>query len=68
LPEVRVIREKETEEEIRVEVEYRARSAVCSRCGQKTPKVHSTTVQNKRDRRLWDKPVLLMFINGASAA
>jgi len=61
LPEVWVIREKETEEEIEVEVEYRARSAICPRCGQRTPKVHSTTVQNKRDRRLWDKPVFLAF-------
>ena len=57
LPEVRVIREKETEQEIRVEVEYRARSAICPCCGQKTLKVHSTSLQNKRDRRLWDKPV-----------
>ncbi len=61
LPEVRVIGEKETEQEIRVEVEYRAKSAICPRCGQRTSKVHSTSVQNKRDRRLWDKPVFLMF-------
>jgi transposase len=59
LPEVRVIREKETEEEIRVDVEYRARSILCPRCGQGTFKMHSTSIQKKRDRRLWDKPVFL---------
>jgi len=60
LPEVRVIREKETVQEIRVEVEYRAKSALCPRCGQRTSKVHSAHPQNKRDRRLWDKPVFLV--------
>jgi transposase len=61
LPEVRVIREEETEQEIRVEVEYRARSAICPQCGQSTPKVHSTSLQYKRDWRLWDKPVFLII-------
>lgn len=61
LPEVRVIQEEETEREIRVEVEYRARSAICPRCGQSTPKVHSTSLQYKRDWRLWDKPVFLII-------
>lgn len=61
LPEVRVVREEETAEEIAVEVMYRGRSALCPRCGQGTPKVHSTKVQRKRDRRLWDKPVFLML-------
>jgi len=61
LPEVRVIGEEEKATEIRVEVEYRARSAICPRCGRGTAKVHSTNLQNKRDRRLWDKPVFLML-------
>lgn len=61
LPDLRVIGEKETEREIRVEVEYRARSAICPRCGQRTPKVHSVRLQCKRDRRLWDKPVFLVL-------
>lgn len=61
LPEVRVIREEETVTEIRVEVGYRRRWAACPRCGQETPKVHSVTRQHKRDRRLWDKPVFLVF-------
>ena len=61
LPEVRVVREEETETEITVEVGYRAESAACPRCGQGTPKVHSTRRQRKRDRRLWDKPVSLML-------
>jgi transposase len=59
LSEVRVIQEEETEREIEVEVEYRAKSAICPRCGQSTPKVHSTNLQYKRDRKLWDKPVFL---------
>ena len=61
LPEVRVIREEETASEVRVEVEYRRRWASCPRCGQQTPKVHSTRPQRKRDRRLWDKPVFLVL-------
>lgn len=59
LPEVRVLWEKETQQEIRVEVEYRTSSALCPCCGQKTPKVHSMSLQHKRDRGLWDKPVFL---------
>lgn len=61
LPEVRVIREEETAREIVVEVMYRAESAVCPGCGQRTPKVHSIGSQRKRDRRLWDKPVFLVL-------
>ena len=61
LPEVWVVREEETEGEITVEVSYRAPSAPCPLCGQKTPKVHSTRRQRKRDRRLWDKPVSLVL-------
>ena len=61
LPEVRVVREEETAEALTVEVMYRAQSAPCPRCGQGTPKVHSTRVQRKRDRRLRDKPVFLML-------
>ena len=55
------MREEETEREIKVEIMYRARSAPCPRCGQRTPKVHSTKVQRKRDRRLWDKAVFLVL-------
>ena len=61
LPEVQVVREEETNEEIAVEVRYRAESAACPRCGQRTPKVHSTRLQRKRDCRLWDKPVYLVL-------
>ncbi len=61
LSEVQVVREEETEREIMVEVGYRAQSAPCPRCGQNTPKVHSTRRQRKRDRRLWDKPVFLVL-------
>ena len=61
LPEVRVVREEETTEAFTVEVMYRTRSAPCPRCGQGTPKVHDVRVQRKRDRRLWDKPVVLLL-------
>jgi transposase len=73
LPEVRVIREKETEEEIKVEVEYRARSAICPRCGQKTPKVHPSQSEGPPSRTrgtggYGTSPCSLPFISGASAA
>ena len=61
LPEVWVVREEETEEQVTVEIEYRAEDASCPRCGRRTPKVHSTRCQRKRDRRLWDKPVYLVL-------
>ena len=61
LPEVRVIQVEETATEITVEVIYRAGSASCPRCGQRTPKVHSTCQQRKRDRMLWDKRVFLVL-------
>lgn len=61
LREVRVIREEETPDEIRVEVEYRVQDIICPRCGQRVLKVHSTKMQRKRDRRLWDKPVFLII-------
>ena len=61
LPEVRVIEEKETATEIAIEVEYRVKEAICPRCRQRTPKVHSISVQTKRDRKLWDKPVYLVL-------
>lgn len=61
IPEVRVVQEEERDTEILVEVEYRAGSAPCPKCGERTPKVHSTRPQRKRDRRLRDKPVFLVL-------
>ncbi|MDP2726722.1 MAG: ISL3 family transposase, partial [Dehalococcoidia bacterium] len=61
LPGVRVVWEEETEQQITVEVMYRGESVPCPRCGRQTPKVHSTRVQRKRDKRLWDKPVFLVL-------
>jgi len=61
LSELRVVGEEETDREIMVEVEYRRQVAMCPRCGQMTAKVHSTSAQTKRDRRLWDKPVYLIL-------
>ncbi len=34
---------------------------MCPSCGQMTAKVHSISMQTKRDRRLWDKPVYLVL-------
>ncbi len=61
LPEVRVTRVKEEEQQITVEVQYRAVSASCPRCGQRSPKVHSVSKQNKRDQGLWNKVVYLVL-------
>lgn len=61
LPEMEVVRERETETEIVVEVRYRATGAWCPRCGQRTPKVHAIQLQHKRDMRLWEKPVSLVL-------
>lgn len=61
LPELQVVRVEEGEQEITVEVLYRAVSASCPRCGRKTPKVHSVRSQHKRDRRLRDKRVCLVL-------
>ena len=60
LSQMRVIGERETEQEIRIELEYLSRTAICPRCRQKTPKVHSIGAQHRRDRTLWDKPVFLV--------
>jgi transposase len=61
LPAVRVVREEEREQEIIVEVRYRVTKATCPRCGHQAGKVHSTSRQWKRDRRLRDKPVFLLL-------
>lgn len=61
LPAVRVVREEEREQEIIVEVRYRVTRAACPSCGHQTGKVHSTSRQWKRDRRLRDKPVFLLL-------
>jgi len=52
---------EEEEQQITVEVQYRALSASCPRCGQRCPKVHSVSKQNKRDRGLWNKVVYLVL-------
>lgn len=61
LPELRVVGKEETGQEIRVDVEYRRQVVMCPCCGQMTAKVHSISMQTKRDRRLWDKPVYLVL-------
>lgn len=61
LPELRVVRHWEEETNIVAEVVYRVQKAWCPGCGRWTPKVHSTRLQRKRDRRLWDKPVYLVL-------
>jgi len=61
LPELRVVREEEGEQEMVVDVQYRAVSVPCPHCGRRTPKVHSVSRQHKRDRRLGDKAVCLVL-------
>jgi len=61
LPELRVVRVKEGEQEIVVDVRYRVVSAPCPHCGRRTPKVHSVSMQHKQDRRLRDKAVCLVL-------
>ncbi len=60
LQELKVLRHWEEESRIVVEVAYRAEKGPCPGCGQWTPKVPSTRLQRKRDRRLGDKPVYLV--------
>lgn len=61
LPELRVIRVAEGDQEVVVAVASRARSAPCPACGQEAWRVHSTRQQGKRDRRLRDKAVFLLL-------
>jgi len=61
LPEVRVMQVEEEEQQITVEVQYRALSASCPRCGQRSAKVHSVSRQSKRDQGLWNKVVYLVL-------
>ena len=58
---LRVLGHKETQRQIIVEVEYRAASANCPRCGAESAKVHDRRQQSKQDRRLWDKAVFLIL-------
>jgi transposase len=52
---------EEEAQQITVELQYRAASALCPHCGQSTPKVHSVSIQRKRDGRLGDKAVCLVL-------
>lgn len=61
LEELAVLEQDELEDRIEVVVRYRRRGEQCPRCGSWTEKVHSTSRQRKRDRRLWDKPVFLLL-------
>ncbi len=61
VPDLRVVRQEETADEVRLEVQYRTERGTCPRCGRATPKVHSVRAQRKRDRRLWDKVVVLVL-------
>lgn len=61
LPELRVIGMEEGEQQIIVEVQYKAIRSACPSCGQKSSKVHSVSKQYKQDRRIWDKVVYLVL-------
>lgn len=62
LPELRILVEKELEEQFEVRVMYRRSEASCPRCGQMTVKEHDRRWQWKQDRRLGDKVVFLKLI------
>ncbi len=57
LEELAVLEHDELKDRIEVVVRYRRRGERCPRCGSWMEKVHSTSRQRKRDRRLWDKPL-----------
>ena len=61
LPELRVVRVEEGQQEMVVEVQYRAVSVPCPHCRKRTSKVHSVSRQNKRDQGLWNKVVYLVL-------
>ena len=62
LPELVVLRGKETKGWIEVVARYRREEAVCPRCGLGTWQVHQWHVQRKRDAKLWGKEVWLAVL------
>jgi len=62
IPELRVVDQKELGDRFEVRVMYRREYATCPRCGIGSSKEHDRRVQRKQDRRLRDKPVLLMLV------
>lgn len=62
MPELRILWQRELEDHIEVGVMYRLERVTCPRCGRANSKEHDRRVQRKRDRRLRDKPVLLMLV------
>ena len=62
MPELKVLEQKELEDRFEVRVMYWREWATCPRCGRRTWKEHDRRVQRKQDRRLRDKPVLLMLV------
>lgn len=61
LEELAVVEHVELEDRFEVVVRYRKTGEQCPRCGWWTKKVHSTSRQRKRDRRLWNKPAFLLL-------
>lgn len=62
LPELKVLRQRESESQIEVSVIYRRGEVTCPRCGRATTKEHDRRLQWKQDRRLRDKAVFLQLI------
>ncbi len=61
LEDLAVLGHDELEARIEVVVRYRRQGELCPRCGSWTEKVHSTSRQRKRDRRLWEKAEFLVL-------
>jgi len=62
LPELKILRQRESDNCIEVTVTYRREKVTCLRCGRVTTKVHDRRQQNKQDRRLRDKAVFLTLL------
>ena len=62
LPQLRILWQKEKENYFEVTVIYRREKAICPCCGKATIKEHDWRPQQKKDRRLRDKMVILTLM------
>lgn len=62
LPELGIVRQQELEDRFEVKVIHRRDEVSCPGCGRMTNKEHDRRQQQKKDRRLRDKSVVLILI------
>ncbi len=65
LPQLKILWQPELEGHIEVTVIYRRDKVSCPRCGKVTHKEHDRRRQNKQDRRLRDKVLKQLDVEGA---